>query len=397
MRTKRQITLVSFFMVFFVFSAIAEETTFETVSDHYRVVSEVSQSDADTTADRLEAFLTLYNQQFRLPVAELERPLQVRVFATRARFDDYLRRLIGETRQGFAYLHYGDPAKNELVGFHTTGEDLDASLIHQSFIQYFRTFIANPPLWIREGFAVYFEATRYDPEFGAAVFRENLAWLQTLKGIVTQDDALQPIPLDDMLALSLEEARRNVDVFYPQAWGMISFLINAPKPETNRILWDSISALSPSASLDENTRNVYNRAFRWIDQQSLQEDFVDYVIERRTFRGWVEHAVSAFNEGEIDEAERAFVQAGNLRDDHHVPYYFLGLINYERGNYSLADYYYQQALDRGAEESVTLYALGVNAYADNRFADARSYLEMTMERDPDYRERAENILMRIQG
>ncbi|TVR67442.1 MAG: hypothetical protein EA427_13715 [Spirochaetaceae bacterium] len=397
MRERKRIALFMLVLLASVIPAVADETVHEVRSDHYRVVSEVSRNHAEQTADHLEAMMALYNRHFRFPLNELETPLRVRVFANRSRYEDYVRRLVQGDRREFLYLHYGDPAKNELVGYAGENDELHASFVHQSFLQFLRTFIANPPLWIREGFAVHFEATRYDPDFGAAHFQENLAWLDTLKLIVSGESSPDPIPLDDMLALSLPEAREMVDIFYPQAWGMVNFLINSSRPETNRLLWDSISALSPGASLEENGQNVYSRVFRWVDQAALTEEFVRYVQERRTFRGWVEYALEAWESGDSDEAERGFVQAGTLRDDHYVPFYFLGLINYERGNYTLADYYYQQALERGAEEPVTLYALGLNAYADNRFEEARSYLEKTIRSDPDYRERAEDILRRIGG
>lgn len=375
----------------------ADNLEFEARGDHYLIVSEVGRTNAEQMLDRMEAFLALYNRQFRFPLNELETPLVVRIFANQSRFDDYIHRLVGETRHGFVYLHYGDPAKSELVGYHDPGDDLEPSLIHQSFVQFFRTFVANPPLWLREGFAVHFEASYYDPEFGAAVYRENLGWLDTLKNLVSGEHSRRAIPLDGMLSISVEEARRSTEVFYPQAWGMVSFFLNSPRPETNRIIWDSISALVPDASLEQNTKNVYNRVFRWINQEDLTEEFVEYVTERRTFRGWIEYAIESFETGDLDEAERAFVQAASIRGDHHVPYYFLGLINYERENYSLAAYYYTQALERGADRPVALYALGVNAYADNRFDDAREYLELAVDTDPDYRDRAERILLRIRG
>ncbi len=390
--------LVGVMVLLLVPSVTAQVQSWEVVSDHYRVISEVSEAHAAEVADLMEAMMELYNRQFRFAVDEVEAPLRVRVFADKSRYDSYLRRLINETRPGVVYLHYGDPAKSELVGYHTTTEDLSRSYMHQSFIQFLRTFIPNPPLWIREGFAVHFEASVYDEDFGAAVFRENLAWLDTLKEIVSGEaPGINPIPLDQMLGLSVDDARHMVDVFYPQAWGMVNFLLNADRPETNRILWDSISALSPTASREENDQAVFRRAFRWVNQDALQEEFLDYIGARRTFRGWVEHAVAAFESGDMDEAERGFVQAINLRTDNHVPYYFLGLINYDRGNFGLADFYYQQALDNGAEQAVTLFALGVNAYAANRFEDALAYLESTIAADPRYRERAENLLLRIRG
>jgi len=107
--------------------------------------------------------------------------------------------------------------------------------------------------------------------------------------------------------------------------------------------------------------------------------------------------VEAYNADDVDESERAFVQALKLNEENYVPYYYLGLINYRRQNYGLADYYYQAALEYGADEPITLYALGVNAYADNRFEDAVSYLELTVDRDPAYRDKAEDLLIRIRG
>jgi tetratricopeptide (TPR) repeat protein len=374
----------------------AQNTVFETESDHYRVLSEISEEHSEDVAERMEAMLALYNEQFRFPVDELEVPLRVRIFATKARFDRYLRRLIDESRNGYVYLHYNDLAKSELVGYHTERDDLQRSMIHQSFVQYFRAFIPNPPLWIREGFAVYYEASEYDEDFGAAIYRENLAWLETLKDLVAGVGG-RPIPVDRMLALTLDEARSEIDVFYPQAWGMVSFLLNDDDPAINRILWDSLSALQPDATLAENAELVYREAFRWADEERLVEDFLAFLSEQRSFRGWVEYGVESYNNGDVDESERAFVQALKLNDENYVPYYYLGLLNYERQNYGLADFYYQSALEYGADEPITLYALGVNAYADNRFDEAISYLELTVDRDPAYRDKAEDLLIRIQG
>ena len=142
---------------------------------------------------------------------------------------------------------------------------------------------------------------------------------------------------------------------------------------------------------------MYREAFRWVDQGNLTDDFLAYVGERRSFRGWVSYGVDQYTAGELDEAESAFVKSLQLREDNYVPYYYLGLINYERQNYGLADFYYQAAMERGADEAITLYALGVNAYADNRFDEAADYLQMTVDEDPGYRERAEGLLIRIRG
>ena len=376
-------------------SASGQTDAFEIETDHYRVISEIGRDHAEAVADRLEAMLSLYNQQFRFPLERLDAPLHVRILATKPRYDAYLRRLVDERRHGFVYLHYRDATKNELVGYYTDDGLLNQSLIHQSFVQFLRAFIPHPPLWIREGFAVYYEASVYDPEFGMAIYRENLAWLATLQEILQGESTEKIIPIDAMLSMTIDGVKNNLEAFYPQAWGLVSFLLHAEHTNANRILWDSLSALHPDADLSENIDAVYREAFRWVDRDQLVEDFASYIATRRSFRGWITHGVEQYENDEIDAAEQAFSRAIQLRDDYYVPYYYLGLINYERQNYGLADFYYQEAIAKGADEGITLYALGVNAYADNRPEDAVIYLEQVVNTEPSYREKAADLLVRI--
>ena len=371
----------------------------EVETDHYRVLSEVSEQHASETAQKLEALLELYNDFFHFDIDSLPTNLKVRIFNSKERFDRYLTRIIDSTRDDFIYLHYTDLEKSELVGFVMEDEaEFHASLNHQNFIQYLRAFVSNPPLWMREGFAVYFEATEYDPDFGSAIYRENLAWLETLKAIMDGSAGLQPLTLGEILTMSVSEARNQIDVFYPQAWGMVSFLVNTANRDHNRILWDSISALDPEATLSENSTRVQQRAFRFVNEEFLVSDFVSYVNDRRSFRGLVQDGIDLYAEGDVAAAEEAFVKAINLEDQNYIPYYYLGLINYDRRNYSLAEFYYNQALELGADEALTYYALGVNAFADNRFDAASTFINRTLEISPEeYTERAEEILARIEG
>jgi tetratricopeptide (TPR) repeat protein len=380
-------------------SLSAQSSTFaEYETEHYRVLSELGEEHAQETAEKLEALLDLYNEYLHFDVDELPVRLRARFFTSRDRYDTYLNRVIDTTRDDFVYLHYTDLAKSELVGYGTDEESFDVSLKHQGFIQFLRAFIPNPPLWLREGFAVYFEEVEFDANLDRAVYRENLAWLETLQSIVEGTAGGSPIPLSDMLRLSVDEAREQIEVFYPQAWGMVSFLLNSPNRDYNRMIWDSISALEPDASLAENSQAVWDAAFRWEEDQLVIDAFVSYVADRKSFRTLVQDGIEQYSSGDLAAAEESFVTALKLRESNFIPYYYMGLINYDRKNYSLADFYYKEALGRGASEALTYYALGVNAYADNRFDDAVSYLEQTVSLDPDaYEQKATQLLERIQG
>ena len=370
---------------------------FEAQTEHYRVVSEVSRNHAEQTADRLEATLEIFNDYFHFELGELPDRMRVRIFASTDAYDTFLRNTIDETREDFIYLHYGNLARSELVGYFREDAEYDYSLNHQAFIQYLRSFIANPPLWLREGFAVYFEEIDYDPSTGQAVYRENLTWLDSLKSILDGSSGEEPIPFDELLRIDVAAARSRLDVFYPQAWGVVSYLVNTGDRDVNRVLWDAMNALEPNAAMRENVRAVEQEAVQWVNQDRLVEGYVGYLEDRRSFRGLVEDGMEHYEKGDVEAAEEAFVKALTLREDNHVPYYYLGLINYDRANNSLAEYYYRQALEQGAEEGLTYYALGVNAYASDRFEDATEYLERAIELDPEeYADQAQQLISRME-
>ncbi len=372
--------------------------TYQAETAHYQVVSEISKDHAQAVADRLEALLSLYNNYFHFDLSTLPAKLKVHIFSTKDRYDSYLKRVINETRDNYVYLHYTDAQKSELDAYYVADQGLTSAAIHQNFIQYLRAFVANPPLWLREGFAVFFESSTYDPTFKTAIYKENLSWLETLKAIITGKSPDMPLTLDQLLTIDVDTAKQRINVFYPQAWGMVWYLVNTNDKNRNRILWDSISALKPGATLQENDQAVREAAFRWVAQDSLTSDFVAYVDSRKSFRGLVQEGMDQYTANKLDSSEEAFIKALNLQDSSYIPYYYLGLINYAKHNYQLADYYYKTALDKGATKPLSYYALGVNAYADNKFDEATTYLKLVSSLDNgNLKQKADELLNRIQS
>ncbi len=369
---------------------------FEALTENYRVYSNVSQEHAQSTADRLQAYLQVFTQVFHFDTDGLATRLKVRLFSSKSGYDEYLQRVIKETRDDFVYIHYSDLSKSELVGFTMDDQELyETSLRHQAFVQYLKAFVSQPPVWMREGFAVYFEDIHYDAEAKRASYRENLAWLETLKNLVRSEADM--LSLQDLLTATNEEARQRIDVFYPEAWGVVSFLMNSSDRSHNRIIWDAISALDPAATLEKNNMIVLEEAFRWYDAPTLRNDFIAYVTERKSFAELVELGIAEYGDGDYETAQSYFQEATALRPEHHIPHYYLGLISYNRRDYQQADGFYRRALELGATPAITYYALGVNAYAANRFEKASEFLTMVVSLDPDtYGPKAQDLLARFQ-
>jgi hypothetical protein len=362
-------------------------------SARYVVYSEIGTDRAADLNARLEALFVLYNGLFHFDSASLPAKLHVREFKDKAGFDAYLNQVAGETKDDFVYLHYSNLERSELLLFVKDGAEGEASLAHQAFVQYLKAFVKNPPIWMRDGFAVYFESARWDAKARAMGFPENLAWLETAKALQAKNAF---IPLARFLSMSQEESRASLDVFYPQSWAFASFLVNAKDKAWNRLLWDSISAIRRDAALGENQLAVSNLAAAWYGMDDTQKAFVGYVASRKTFADLLGEGVAAYNAKTFDVAKADFEAAAKLDPASYVPPYYLGLIAYAAGDYGLAEFNYRSALQLGCDAATTNYALGVNSFAQNRVEDAKTFLVAAKTASPErYGAKADELLKRL--
>jgi tetratricopeptide (TPR) repeat protein len=363
-------------------------------SEHYVVTTVGSGSSAKDLAMELEAYLQVFNSYFRFNTTSLSGKLKVRIMESKERFDQYIQRLIGETRDDYVYLHYSNPIRSELVGFYQ-GNELPSSrgLVHQGFVQFLRAFVPNPPLWMREGFATYFESMEFDAVRGKAKFRENLAWLETWKTLSQETGSL--IALKDLLTLSPDQAKASIDIFYPQAWALVHYLSQTSEKTHTRLLWDSIYSLKTVATLSDNSDAVASRAFVWVDSDDLLSGMEKYYDGKKTFPELIRIGMDAYNAGKATDSQKAFESASALNPDSFIPPYYLGLILYDAGQHALAEVQYQRALELGADAALTNYALGVNSFANNDYDQAEEYLAAALALDESYEEKVQEIRSRM--
>jgi hypothetical protein len=362
-------------------------------SDHYIVLSELGQDRAAVLSRQLEALFGLYDGFFRYDAANLNAKLNVHEFADKAGFDIYMTQIVGQSKDDFVYLHYASPERSELLLFPKAEPDYLASLAHQGFVQFLKAFIPNPPLWIREGVAVSFESAVWDDKAGKLSFPENLAWLETVKSL--KERSLL-IGLDKLLTIGQDEARADLDVFYPQAWAFTSFLLNSQDKSYNRLLWDSVAALRKDASLEDNEVAVAKIVDTWYGNDAIDKAFGAYLADRKAFPELVALGVRKYADKAWGEASAAFAQAQSMNAASYVPDYYLGLIAYAQNQFDVADGHYKQALALGCDPAITNYALGVNAYAQNRLDDAKGFLQTAKISAPDrYGEKVDSLITKI--
>ncbi|MDR0731863.1 MAG: tetratricopeptide repeat protein [Treponema sp.] len=359
-------------------------------TDHYQILTE-DPAAGERIAKDLEGRFTIYTRLFRFNPGLLAAPLKVHLITDTAAYDDYLIERLGGKNAGALYLHYRQPDHRELVINYDAGPgaDWERFLPYQSFIQYLRSFIPNPPSWIEEGFAIYFSTLSI--EGGELAYAENLSWLERVKEL--------PIPpVQDILLLGTQDAGDSLsrEDYSALSWALVSFFLNSGNEDYFRSLLECFLLLSPEADLTENSVAVARRIENWNGFENLDRDYRSYISARKTFTELMNEGRQAYGEGDFDTAEPAFAGALELRPSHYAPHYYLGLIAYGRKDWDKAERYYNDSLERGGDKALIYYAMGLNAASAEQRDRAEEFLRLAAAADPArYREKVDILLKQL--
>jgi tetratricopeptide (TPR) repeat protein len=353
-------------------------------SEHFEVIAD--SGDGEALLREMEERFSVYNRLFRFDPEEASYPLRVRSFRDREAYNSYISSRLGAARTGAVYLHYNQKERRELVVNRGSPEE-GRALPYQAFIQFLRAFVANPPSWIREGFAIYFSTLNFTND-GKPAYEENLSWLDTVKNLGSALPGPEAILLADSRGLPPE--------FQSLAWSLVSFFLNSGNENYLRTMTDSFMVLSDGKNAAENAEAVAKRITMWNSMETLTRDYRNYLDSRKTFTELLEEGQRAYARGDALGAEVSFYTALDQRPGHYAPYYYLGLLAYEEGSYDMADQYYRSAIERGADFALVCYALGVNAASAGKKMESINYLHRAAEASPErYREKAEGLIARL--
>ena len=173
----------------------------------------------------------------------------------------------------------------------------------------------------------------------------------------------------------------SLDQYKLSSWALVSFLMNGGV-DYYRDLVECLILLLPNASAAANTLTLKTHFSKWLDMDSFERDFRNYLDSLRSYRELMEEGHEAYSRRDLVNAELAFLAAAEQRPSDYASCYFLGLLAYEEKRYDMADRYYKASRERGADEALVNYALGINAAAAGRSHDAADYLHTAASKDP---------------
>ena len=161
------------------------------------------------------------------------------------------------------------------------------TFIRQLFIQYIYSFIAAPPAWLVNGFSLYFE--QYPDLYESP-------WLEPAKSLYLNENKRIPVTL----MLEATKDTYTSDVFLPQAWLFVSFLVEGPYSRNSRFLYDTLQiAVNESYSDEDPFINYYEK---WIDDEQFQKDYDSFVRNLHSVKEDLSAGINAYSEKRIQDA-----------------------------------------------------------------------------------------------
>jgi tetratricopeptide (TPR) repeat protein len=346
----------------------SQETTYKAETKHYNILSHVSKSNAEMMGAQLESFYDIFNDVFRF--SDLEEPLYVEILPNLNTFKSFTRSLTGSAYDSYVYIHHQKRSERELLIFEGSEEDLIFALAYQASIQFIMNQINNPPLWVREGFSVYFSKSS-GPEL-----ERKFATLKNKENRIT---------LENLVKMDNSETTPVFSDFRTEAWAFVTFLMTTDNKEYTRFLYDTITSLkTPSIEKEEITADI-------------QIGFDAYLAGFLNAQELMDLGIKFYNEKDIDQALQTFDKLIGISPDSWQPLYFLGLLSYDDGNYTEADEWYTKASEKDAPEALIAYVTGLTAWKDERIDEAKGLLSKAARLDEEkYGEKTAPILDYLQ-
>ena len=173
---------------------------------------------------------------------------------------------------GFAFAYFSG-ADRELVCHLSSPSSLSQvlkALAHEGFHQFLGYYVPNPPIWLNEGFAVYFEGMDPSKKLIDSPETINLNALHRMQSYMMQGFTF---PLKRFMYLTQEEFYVNPTLNYAQAWSVMYFLTYASK-SYNKYFNNLIQYLKNGMDREE----ALDLTFENVDFEKFERAWKTYIL-----------------------------------------------------------------------------------------------------------------------
>ncbi len=235
-------------------------------SAHYEVVSDIDSKVCFDACQVLEAsYVNLMSQLTWIKEDKSLPPFRVFLFSGESGYQEYNKSIIGEAVPHSAGL-YTPVLKQLLIWNLPRREDMVRTIRHEGFHQFLDRVMENPPTWLNEGTAEFWEtAQRVQGRMqGGQVRTDHLATLARSRKALPK--------LQEFVYGGRADFYGSAQLRYAQAWALVHFLRKGPPVHTAR--FDKLWAELRSA---KSTRAALDAAFAGVDWGKLEQEFWQHV------------------------------------------------------------------------------------------------------------------------
>jgi tetratricopeptide (TPR) repeat protein len=242
-------------------------TTYTAEKENYILKTPVSQEFAEEMANHAELIRRAYDKVFS-DIPKPSRKYRIVVFSDR---DEYLR--AGNPPQ---YAGYYLPLFRKLVLYkNARKKETLETLYHEAFHQYLHDYQDAAPQWFNEGLGEYFGAFEYARE-GKRELMRSRPHAGRLNNAQHYIQTKACTPASELMVMSQAEMYHpeKAAVHYAQAWGMVYFMIEGPKPQYKATLVNYFRALQKGLDIKE----AYAATFGRLDMEKFDAEWKGFIM-----------------------------------------------------------------------------------------------------------------------
>lgn len=216
---------------------------------------------------------------------------RVYLFSDRAKFDDFVTRLVGKSL-GRIRSHYSENYRAIVINAAAEGAPVDEyglpphayeSMFHTGFSQFRHLHVPALPDWFEKGMGAYFEGTQVkgkkvtvgqfpktDPRGGGHLCRYEIVKKCLADESFLPLSALLTVPDDDFN----DKTNNRSLINGAHSWCFVHFLLHAPSMKTKgkKLLGSYFTLMSKGSSREE----AFSQTFGKVDLDALQEELLGY-------------------------------------------------------------------------------------------------------------------------
>jgi tetratricopeptide (TPR) repeat protein len=234
-------------------------------TEHYRVVTDIDLKTCKLAADLLESSVRRFETRLRPLPAEGARRFPVFLFSGRAGYEKYLNEGLGVRQESTAGMyHLG--LRQLLIWNLPDRTAMFETVRHEGLHQYLHRWISDPPVWLNEGLAEFYE----NAQFHRPPSQEIQLHAEHLELLARERNDLQR--LATFVRLEPAGFYPNGQLNYAHAWAFVHMLLTTT-PERRKLFDALLDAGAAGATASE----AVERAFAGVDLRALDSALIEHI------------------------------------------------------------------------------------------------------------------------